>query len=87
MGQIFSEREKKIANSLTVVEMVRAHDAEIKALMTENRKKSIEAEKAKKAKLFARENINRLNVAIRYKPTEAKQAELEAYKRVLEVLK
>ncbi|MGY0837141.1 hypothetical protein ACW66K_06840 [Aerococcus urinaeequi] len=87
MGQVFSEREKKVANSLTVVEMVKEHDAEIKALMTENRKKSIEAEKAKKAKLFARENINRLNVAIRYKPTEAKQAELEAYKRMLEVLK
>lgn len=87
MGQVFSEREKKVANSLTVVEMVKEHDAEIKALMTENRKKTIEAEKAKKAKLFARENINRLNVAIRYKPTEAKQVELEAYKRMLEVLK
>lgn len=87
MGLLFAESEKKVANTLTIVELMRKHDAEIEALMKENRKKTVEAEKAKKAKLIAKQNINRLNNTIRYKPTEAKQAELEAYKMMLEVLK
>lgn len=87
MGLLFEKSEKKVANTLTFVELIRKHDAEVQTLMEGNRKKTIEAEKAKKAKLFAKQNINRLNTAIRYKPTEAKQVELEAYKRMLEVLK
>lgn len=87
MGLLFADSEKKVANTLTFVELIRKHDAEVEALMKENRMKSVEAEKAKKAKLIAKQNINRLNNTIRYKPTEAKQAELEAYKMMLEVLK
>ena len=87
MGLLFAENEKKVANTLTFVELIRKHDAEVQTLMEKNRKKTIEAEKAKKAKLFAKQNINRLNTAIRYKPTEAKRAELDAYKMMLEVLK
>lgn len=87
MGLLFAESEKKVANTLTIIELMRKHDDEVQSLMEENRKKTIEAEKAKKAKLFAKQNINRLNNAIRYKPTEAKRAELNAYKMMLEVLK
>lgn len=87
MGLLFKESERKVANTLTFVQLIRKHDAEIEALMKENRKKTVEAEKAKKAKLIAKQNINRLNNAIRYKSTEAKQAELEAYKMMLEALK
>lgn len=86
MGLLFADSEKKVANTLTFVQLIRKHDAEIEALMKENRKKTIEAEKAKKARLVAKQNINRLNNSLRYKPTEAKRAELEAYKSMLEEL-
>lgn len=78
MGLLFADSERKVANTLTFVQLIRKHDAEVEALMKENRKKSVEAEKAKKARLFAKQNINRLNNSLRYKATEAKKAELEA---------
>ena len=43
MGLLFADSEKKVANTLTFVELIRKHDAEVEALMKENRMKSVEA--------------------------------------------
>ena len=87
MGLLFAESEKKVANTLTFVQLIRKHDAEIEALMKENRKKTIEAEKAKKAKYLVNSRIGNLRASLKNKPNSEKEIELKVYLDIQEALK
>jgi len=87
MGLLFEKSEKKVANTLTFVQLIRKHDAEIEALMKENRKKTIEAEKAKKAKYLVNSRIGNLRASLKNKPNPEKEIELKIYLEVQEALK
>ena len=87
MGLLFAESEKKVANTLTFVQLIRKHDAEIEALMKENRKKTIEAEKAKKAKYLVNSRIGNLRASLKNKPNSEKEIELKIYLDIQEALK
>lgn len=87
MGLLFAESEKKVANTLTFVQLIRKHDAEIEALMKENRKKTIEAEKAKKAKYLVNSRIGNLRASLKNKPNPEKEIELKVYLDIHEALK
>lgn len=87
MGLLFADSERKVANTLTFVQLIRKHDDEIEALMKENRKKTIEAEKAKKAKYLVNSRIGNLRASLKNKPNSEKEIELKVYLDIQEALK
>ena len=79
MGLLFAESEKKVANTLTIVELMRKHDDEINELMERNQNLFKDSQKLKKAKYLINSRIGNLRASLKNKPNSEKEIELKIY--------
>ena len=87
MGLLFAESEKKVANNLTIVELMRKHDDEINELMERNQNLFKDSQKLKKAKYLINSRIGNLRASLKNKPNSEKEIELKIYLDIHEALK
>lgn len=87
MGLLFAESEKKVANTLTIVELMRKHDDEINELMERNQNLFKDSQKLKKAKYLINSRIGNLRASLKNKPNSEKEIELKIYLDIHEALK
>lgn len=87
MGLLFAESEKKVANTLTIVELMRKHDDEVNELMGRNQNLFKDSQKLKKAKYLVNSRIGNLRVSLKNKPNSDKEIELKTYLDIQEALK
>lgn len=87
MGLLFAESEKKVVNTLTIVELMRKHDAEVNRLVGRNQNLFKDSQKLKKAKYLVNSRIGNLRASLKNKPNPEKEIELKIYLDVQEALK
>lgn len=87
MGLLFAESEKKVANTLTIVELMRKHDDEVNRLVGRNQNLFKDSQKLKKAKYLVNSRISNLRASLKNKPNSEKEIELKIYLDVQEALK
>lgn len=87
MGLLFAESEKKVANALTIAELMRKHDDEVNELMERNQNLLKDNQKLKKAKYLVNSRIGNLRASLKNKPNSEKEIELKIYLDIQEALK
>lgn len=87
MGLLFAESEKKVANTLTIAELMRKHDDEVNELMERNQNLFKDSQKLKKAKYLVNSRIGNLRASLKNKPNPEKEIELKIYLDIQEALK
>lgn len=87
MGLLFAESEKKVANTLTIVELIRKHDDEVNELVKRNQDLIKDNQKLKKAKYLVNSRIGNLRASLKNKPNSEKEIELKVYLDIQEALK
>lgn len=87
MGLLFAESEKKVANTLTIAELMRKHDDEVNELMERNQNLFKDNQKLKKAKYLVNSRIGNLRASLKNKPNSEKEIELKVYLDIQEALK
>ena len=87
MGLLFAESEKKVANTLTIVELMRKHDDEVNELVKRNQNLFKDSQKLKKAKYLVNSRISNLRAGLKNKPNSEKEIELKIYLDIQEALK
>ena len=87
MGLQFAESEKKVANALTIAELMRKHDDEVNELMERNQNLFKDSQKLKKAKYLVNSRIGNLRASLKNKPNSEKEVELKIYLDIQEALK
>ena len=87
MGLLFAESENKVANTFTIVELMRKHDDEVNELVNRNQNLFKESQKLKKAKYLVNSRINNLRASLKNKPSSEKEIKLKIYLDVQEALK
>lgn len=85
---LLSEKsEKKVANTLTIAELMRKHDEEVNELVKRNQNLFKESQKLKKAKYLVNSRIGNLRSSLKNNPNSEKEIELKIYLDVQEALK
>lgn len=75
---LLSEKsEKKVANTLTIAELMRKHDDEINELVKRNQNLFKDSQKLKKAKYLVNSRISNLRASLKNKPSSEKEIELK----------
>lgn len=94
MGLLFADSEKKVAETLTIVQLMQKHDAEMEHQKNEtrkalrrNQKLLDENKKFRNAKYKLKQNIRKLTENIEKEPTAEKRMKLKVYQNILEELK
>ena len=87
MGLLFADSEKKVANTLTIAELMRKHDAEVNELVKRNQNLFTDNQKLKKAKYLVNSRIGNLRASLKNKPNSEKEIELKVYLDIQEALK
>ena len=87
MGSLFAESEKKVANTLTIAELMRKHDVEVNELVKRNQNLFKDSQKLKKAKYLVNSRISNLRAGLKNKPNSEKEIELKTYLDIQEALK
>lgn len=87
MGLLFADSEKKVANALTIAELMRKHDDEVNELMERNQNLFKDSQKLKKAKYLVNSRIGNLRASLKNKPNSEKEIELKVYLDIQEALK
>ena len=87
MGLLFEKSEKKVAHTMTVVEMARKYESEIAKLEEKYQKKSNKAEKLDHAKSQINARRHNLINSVHKHPNNTKQQEIDVLNWVWEVLK
>ena len=87
MGLLFAESEKKVANTLTIAELMRKHDDEVNELVKRNKNLFKDSQKLKKAKYLVNSRISNLRASLKNKTNSEKEIELKVYLDIQEALK
>lgn len=87
MGLLFADSEKKVANALTIAELMRKHDDEVNELMERNQNLFEDSQKLKEAKYLVNSRIGNLHASLKNKPNSEKEIELKVYLDIQEALK
>ena len=94
MGYLFADSEKKVAETLTIVQLMQKHDAEMEQQKNETRKalrrntKLLnENKRYRRIKYWITGNIQRIEQELANEPDKQLQAKLETYQEILEELK
>ena len=87
MGLLFAESEKKVANTLTIAEMMRKHDDEVNRLVGRNQNLFKDSQTLKKAKYLVNSRISNLRARLKHKTDSEKEIELKVYLDIQEALK
>ena len=87
MGLLFEKSEKKVAHTMTVVEMTRKYESEIAKLEEKNQNKSKKADKLDHAKTQINARRHNLMNSVHRHPNNTKRQEIDVLNWVWEVLK
>ena len=86
MGLLFEKSEKKVAHTMTVVEMTRKYESEIAKLEEKNQNKSKKADKLDHAKTQINARRHNLMNSVHKHPNNTKQREIDVLNWVWEEL-